>query len=48
MTKKELKERLDALGSEPLGPDLSSHVLYLAQKLDIVTAYLLAHKIAPR
>jgi len=46
MTKKELKERLDALGSEPL--DLSSHVLYLAQTLDIVTAYLLAHKIAPR
>jgi len=48
MTKKELKERLDQLVPEPRGPDLASHVLYLAQKVEILTDYLLQHKVTPR
>jgi hypothetical protein len=45
MTKKELKEQLEELGTEPRGPDLSAHVLYLDQKLAIITKYLLEHKV---
>jgi formamidopyrimidine-DNA glycosylase len=46
MTKKELKERLDQLGPEPANPDqdLVSWMTHLAQKVDILTEYLLEHK----
>jgi hypothetical protein len=50
MTKKELKERLDRLGLEPINEDgtILDLLAYLAQKVDILADYLLQHKVTPR
>ena len=46
MTKKELKQRLDQLGPEPQGAH--ELLVYLADKVDILSDYLLQHKVTPR